>query len=402
MAIFPPRNAYEAAWQQWNYGGGASRGEPAPRPENYPDVRDDADWRYSIGPVRVNAPTSPSPWNPSPSSPAPWNPSSVPNRGTQEASLNDWNRAMRQSPVYQAFMRSHGLPTDGRVKLSRQQQVALEAALAAQGIRLPSSMHIDQGGNLNQKNRTGRNVAIGAGVTLATLATMGAAAGAGPLGFLHGGATMGAAVVPSLPAAATAGMIPMSTAGTVAPIMTAPAIAGFGTAGIPALPAGVTPGVGGSMAAGGAGTANLVRDTVAPSAGRWIGRGDNATNLISTGANLFTTYMGNRARGRADDLALAENTRQFDATQAFLREEAQRRRDEFDRTEAEKKRQWDAEQVEKKRQWDYQESEKRRIENEQNMRREPYREAGRTSLASLMNWSRPASVAYQPSFTYRP
>jgi len=149
--------------------------------------------------------------------------------------------------------------------------------------------------------------------------------------------------------------------------------------------------VGGSMAAGGAGTANLVRNTVAPSAGRWIGRGDNATNLISTGAGLFTTYMGNRARSRGEDLALAENTRQFDATQAFLREEAQRRREEFDRTEAEKKRQWDAEQ-----------SEKRRIENEQNMRREPYRQAGRTSLASLMNWSRPASVAYQPSFTYRP
>ncbi|MBM4072335.1 MAG: hypothetical protein FJ271_25915, partial [Planctomycetes bacterium] len=270
MAIYPPRNAYEAAWQQWNYGGGAERGDPAPRPEDYLDVRDYADWRYSIGPVRVNAPTSPSP-----SSPAPWNPSSVPNRGTQEASLDEWNRAMRQSPVYQAFMRSHGLPTDGRVKLSRQQQVALEAALAAQGIRLPSSMHIDQGGNLNQKNRTGRNVAIGAGVTLATLATMGAA-GVGPMaGMFSGGAIAAPAVAPIVPAAAST-VAPVAGAGTLAASATAMPWAPF--------TAGVAPGVGGSMAAGGAGTANLVRNTVAPSAGRWIGRGDNATNLISTGA----------------------------------------------------------------------------------------------------------------------
>jgi hypothetical protein len=36
MSIFAPRSAYEAAWQRWNYGGGASRGEPMPRPEDFP------------------------------------------------------------------------------------------------------------------------------------------------------------------------------------------------------------------------------------------------------------------------------------------------------------------------------------------------------------------------------
>ena len=33
-----PTSPYEAAWQQWNYGGGASRGEPMPRIEDYPDT----------------------------------------------------------------------------------------------------------------------------------------------------------------------------------------------------------------------------------------------------------------------------------------------------------------------------------------------------------------------------
>ena len=33
-----PTSPYEAAWQQWNYGGGASRGEPMPRIQDYPDM----------------------------------------------------------------------------------------------------------------------------------------------------------------------------------------------------------------------------------------------------------------------------------------------------------------------------------------------------------------------------
>lgn len=38
MSLRAPMNRYEAAWQQWNYGGGAQRGEPMPRPEDYPDA----------------------------------------------------------------------------------------------------------------------------------------------------------------------------------------------------------------------------------------------------------------------------------------------------------------------------------------------------------------------------
>ena len=33
-----PTSPYEAAWQQWNYNGGASRGEPMPRIQDYPDT----------------------------------------------------------------------------------------------------------------------------------------------------------------------------------------------------------------------------------------------------------------------------------------------------------------------------------------------------------------------------
>lgn len=38
MSMRAPTSPYEAAWQQWNYGGGASRGEPMPRIQDYPDM----------------------------------------------------------------------------------------------------------------------------------------------------------------------------------------------------------------------------------------------------------------------------------------------------------------------------------------------------------------------------
>lgn len=90
----------------------------------------------------------------------------VPNRGTSEMSLDQWNQAMRASGVYQSWMQQNGLPTDGRVQLSRAQQGAFEQYLLSKGIRIPAGMHIDQGGNLNQENKLGRNVAIGAAATL--------------------------------------------------------------------------------------------------------------------------------------------------------------------------------------------------------------------------------------------
>lgn len=37
MSMRAPTSAYQAAWEQWNYGGGGMRGEPQPRPEDFPD-----------------------------------------------------------------------------------------------------------------------------------------------------------------------------------------------------------------------------------------------------------------------------------------------------------------------------------------------------------------------------
>lgn len=150
----------------------------------------------------------------------------VPTRQTSEVDLDKWNQALRASPGYQTFMHSIGNDGSGRVKLSRGQQDQLEKVLAKAGVPVPSGMHIDQGGNLNQKNRLVRNTAIAVGMTGAALATAGAA-GFGPLaGAMGGGAgaggaagaatTMGAGGVPSL--GVTAGIAGSALPGTMVPI----------------------------------------------------------------------------------------------------------------------------------------------------------------------------------------
>lgn len=112
----------------------------------------------------------------------------VPTRKTSEYELDQFNIQLRSSPLYQDFMRQRGLPTNGRVKLSRRQQEDLEKAMARAGFRVPSGMHIDQGGNLNQKNRLGRNIAITAAIAGGTIATLGAAGVIGGAGAAAGGA----------------------------------------------------------------------------------------------------------------------------------------------------------------------------------------------------------------------
>lgn len=96
--------------------------------------------------------------------------SQVPVRQTSEAELNYWNQAMRGSPLYQQFLQEHGKVDTGRgVKLSRKEQGALEDRLRDNGVEIPGGMHIDQGGNLNQKNRLGKYAIAGAAITGAML-----------------------------------------------------------------------------------------------------------------------------------------------------------------------------------------------------------------------------------------
>lgn len=154
-------------------------------------------------------------------------PSSVPTRKTAQGTVDEWNAQMRQSPVYLNFMQRNGLSTDGRVKLSKSQQSALERDLASAGMPVPGGMHIDQGGNLNQKNTLGRNVAIGAAATGAALTGFGMA-GMGPMSGLFGAGTTGlglggpmgyGAITPAMAAAAptsaaAAAMVPLASAAT--------------------------------------------------------------------------------------------------------------------------------------------------------------------------------------------
>ena len=178
----------------------------------------------------------------------------TPNRGTSEQQLDQWNRAMRQSPVYLDYMRRHGLPTDGRVKLSRQQQEGLEHSLRAAGFEIPSGMHIDQGGNLNQKNRLVRNSLIAAGVAGGGLAGLGAA-GIGPFSGLAGGgvpAGVGSAefAVSSSPFSMAAPTVTTAAAGGAGS-----GITGAGAAGLGGVASGAGSGAIGGAKGAGAGVA---------------------------------------------------------------------------------------------------------------------------------------------------
>jgi hypothetical protein len=165
----------------------------------------------------------------------------VPTRKTDEASLDQWNRALRASPLYQGFLKKHGLVDRGQgVKLSRDQQSALEKELATAGFKVPDGMHIDQGGNLNQKNRLLRNIGIGAGIAAATFGIPGLTPGL--LSTLGGGTTLPslAAGIPSTSAQAF-GPFASQVASTVAGTAAGPvagglkSLAGRGTAALVGL-----------------------------------------------------------------------------------------------------------------------------------------------------------------------
>lgn len=149
----------------------------------------------------------------------------TPTRKTAQAEVDRWNESLRASGAYQSFMRSIGNDGSGKVKLSRKQQGEFEAYLKAQGVSIPDGMHIDQGGNLNQKNRLARNIAIGAAIGGAAATGFGLA-GIGPLAGLAPAAaapaaattatTAGAAAAGTTAAATTTGVlastVPVSTA----------------------------------------------------------------------------------------------------------------------------------------------------------------------------------------------
>lgn len=147
----------------------------------------------------------------------------APSRKTSDAQVNEFNAWMRSQPWYKEFFSKRGL-NPNKVSLSRGEQGALESLLRFNGVPLPDGMHIDQAGNVNQKNTLGRNLITGAAIGGGALTGLGLA-GIGPLSGLGGGAAASGAAggaaagggIPTLGSTAIGtgmGVGPASLAGT--------------------------------------------------------------------------------------------------------------------------------------------------------------------------------------------
>jgi len=265
--------------------------------------------------------------------------SSLPNRQTSEPQLDLWNRQLRASPLYQRFVQQNGLV--GKVGgWSRQQQADLERLLAANGMPIPSGMHIDQGGNLNQKNRLVRNAAITAGIAGAAIATAGAAGAFG--GAAAGGSGAGAGAAGAGTAAGTAGALapiaggaPWAVTPLVAPVTAsgvgAGTAAGLGAAVAPRLVnAGVGAVQGGQNGGGwkGAALGGLEGAATGGGGGGSMGTWSKVAQLaIPIAADLVTGYMGAKAakgaaatQSASADRAMALNERLYNQTNETQRQ----------------------------------------------------------------------------------
>lgn len=114
--------------------------------------------------------------------------SNGPTRKTSEEELNQFNVQMRADPGYQELLRSFGFDGSRPVGLSRSQQGQVENYLKSRGIPIEGGMHIDNAGNVNQKNRLVRNAAIAAGIAAGGYFAAPAIAGALGAGGAAGGA----------------------------------------------------------------------------------------------------------------------------------------------------------------------------------------------------------------------
>jgi hypothetical protein len=220
---------------------------------------------------------------------------------------------------------------------------------------IPSGMHIDQGGNLNQKNRLVRNTAIGAAATGAALTGLGMA-GYGPMSGLFGA---GAA----------------SAAGSTA------VVPGFEFA--TALPAGMLP--------GGASLSTAFPAIAALEAPAVYGGGMTLKGLLNSsgfntaatlGSNLLSNYMTNRANTNASQESLAFQLEALQRAEALQREMNAQRQANWEKTMKLAEEQYLAEQA----------------------RLAPYRAAGTVALERLQQRSSaPSSApyAYNPTFSYR-
>jgi hypothetical protein len=252
----------------------------------------------------------------------------TPTRKTNEDVLNEWNVKLRSSPVYQDFLKSQGIDPLRPVGLSRSQQGALEHVLEANGMKIPGGMHIDNAGNLNQKNRLARNTAIAAGI--AAGGYFAAPYIAGALGAGAGGAGGIAAGVPTglggLTVGGTsaalggvgAGAAGIGAAGLGAGVLAAGVPAGLGALTVGGVPAAVG-GVGAGSAGLGAGTAGLG----ATAAGGLSTAGKLAamSGKIGQASQVAGAMSAANAQGRAQESQLLD-ARDRTATDRYQTEQA--------------------------------------------------------------------------------
>lgn len=84
-------------------------------------------------------------------------------RQTPETQLDSFNQWLRSQPWHQSYLQTIGQA--GRpINLSERQQKELAAIARANGVTLPKDFSFDQGANLNQNSRLGRNLGIAAAV----------------------------------------------------------------------------------------------------------------------------------------------------------------------------------------------------------------------------------------------
>lgn len=184
-------------------------------------------------------------------------------RGTPQRDVDMFNEQMRANPEYQALIATMGRDKKGQVSLSENDRKRIAAWLATKGVNVDKGLKIDQAGNINQKNRTGKIMITAAliGGTLATAGALGAfagpavASGAAPSLGVTGGlaagsfpaiaGTTGAGLAGATGAGIAAGALPMAS--------TLSGVGGTAAAGLPSSLAGTT--ITGSQLAGLGGTA---------------------------------------------------------------------------------------------------------------------------------------------------
>lgn len=80
----------------------------------------------------------------------------VPDKKTNEVTLDQWNQQFRASPERAEFLQLIGVDPNGPIRLSDSQREQFKKFLATKGIQIPSGMEIDPAGNLNQNEGVGK------------------------------------------------------------------------------------------------------------------------------------------------------------------------------------------------------------------------------------------------------